>query len=429
MQKLKRAEKRRQHRFEKDAKHADAVLNKKLDIERKRQDEHRRIKALVEATLSRDVCNVRLSRKDQWGRENVERARAYQAELDRIDAEEAERLRKERWREHEGRKDMAREEHLTLQYLETTRTLPEQIMLRKSGFIEGKPRANPTLSALGGGLDDVGFHIVNVARQDLHVIELHLIQPEPEGFDSDEDSDDEPTTNIEDDEQAWLDELPPKELSVDLEKFPAAVEINCIQLGKEGIRLLSRTVAPPPIKNISSFKGFSGSSGSSSVPTPIEILVPNLLHLNLERNNIQRMGMRALVKCIDRGGCPKLKTLNLSSNNIEDGGMKCLTDMVIKKEGAVLKHLRTLVLRLNIIGDLGCCALTHVLLQTYLPALTSIDLKMNQIKFRGAHALLCYVDSSTVVHKKFRLLNLSGNFIDRKKLGRFATGTPKNCCL
>ena len=295
----------------------------------------------------------------------------------------------------------------------------------KSGFIEGKPRPNPKLSALDS-LDDVPFHVTNRARQNLHVIELHLIQPEPMQPDSDSDSDNGDSAgggHSEDPEdQAWLDELPPKELSVDLEKFPAAVEIKCIRLGKEGIRLLANTLAPPPPKQMFKFK-------TSAVSEPIEILVANLQHLNLERNNIQRMGMRALVNSIDRGAMPKLKTMNLSSNNIEDCGVRMLTDMIIKNDGSVLKHLKTLILRLNVIGDTGACGLCHVLLQTHLPHLTTLDLKMNQIKYRGAHALLTYVDSTMVRNKRFRMLNLSGNFIDRKKLGRFSRGPPKNCCL
>jgi hypothetical protein len=139
--------------------------------------------------------------------------------------------------------------------------------------------------------------------------------------------------------------------------------------------------------------------------------------------------MRALVKCFDRGGCPKLKTLNLSSNNIEDSGIICLSNSIIKNDGEILKHLRTLILRLNIINDRGCCSLAHVLLKTYLPSITSIDLKMNSIKYRGAHAMLSYVAASTVKNKKFHSLNLSGNTIDRNKLGRFKSQLPKNCCI
>ena len=432
MRKLKNAERQRIARQEHEQKHFDALQNKKLDQQRKQADEHRRIESLMRATLDREVCQVRLDRLNNWGRENVERAQAYSAELQRQTNQENERKRQELLFEHEGRKSMAHEEHLTLRYLETTRTLPEQVLLRKWGFIEGKPRAKILPSALAA-LDDVGFHVVNAARQNLHVIELHLIQPQPVALD-DDDSDfsgDEADANmtVEEEEQAWQDKMPPKMLSVELTKFPQAVEINCIRLRKEGVRLLARTIAPPPIKAVNHFRGFGKGGGGNSVPEPIEIVVPNLLHLNLERNNIQRMGMRALVKCFERGGCPKLKTLNLSSNNIEDGGMKCLTDMVLKKDGQVLTHLRTLVLRLNVIGDLGACALCHVLLQSHLPALTSIDLKMNQIKFRGAHAMLSFAASSTVRNKKFQMLNLSGNFIDRQKLGRFARETPTNCCL
>ena len=421
----KKQELKRLRREERNIKHQHAMQNKILDRQRKTFDTNRKNHAHELATLARHVVDVRVSRLAKWGREDVERAHAYQQELNRIDAVEAERLRLERLREHENRKSMAHEEFLTMSYLEGSRTLPEQIMLRKSGFIEGKPRPNPKLSALDS-LDDVPFHVTNRARQNLHVIELHLIQPEPMQPDSDSDSDNGDSAgggHSEDPEdQAWLDELPPKELSVDLEKFPAAVEIKCIRLGKEGIRLLANTLAPPPPKQMFKFK-------TSAVSEPIEILVANLQHLNLERNNIQRMGMRALVNSIDRGAMPKLKTMNLSSNNIEDCGVRMLTDMIIKNDGSVLKHLKTLILRLNVIGDTGACGLCHVLLQTHLPHLTTLDLKMNQIKYRGAHALLTYVDSTMVRNKRFRMLNLSGNFIDRKKLGRFSRGPPKNCCL
>ena len=422
LQRLAQAKKRKEALDARNKHRSDAYLNKDLDRKRKIADEKRRTDSYNSAKLAREVVNTRVGRLDSWGRESVERARAYQALLQRKDDLEAERLRLEQEREHEGRKMMAEEERSMLQWLESTRTLAEQVLLRRSGFLEGKPRANPELTGMEK-LDDVGFHVVNRARQNLHVIELRLYQPEAIRPDDDSDDDGEDGGELGNDEAAWQDDLPPKRLSVDLEKFPQAVELKCLRLNKEGIRLMCITIAPPPPKQlIASLRG-------SSVPDPIEILVPNLLHLNLERNNIQRMGMRALASCFERGACPKLKTLNLASNNIENCGISALCNAVMKTDGTVLKHLNTLVLRLNVVGDAGCCALTHILLQTHLPSLTNLDMKMNQIKYRGAHALLSYVASDTVRHKRFRQLNLSGNFIDRTKLGRFSRMTPKNCCL
>lgn len=304
MKKLQYIENRNKRREERKKKHLNALENKKLDMERKQMDELRRIKSKAHATFNREVCTVRLSRLDKWGRENVERAKEYQAELKRIDDNELERKRKEELLEHSERKRMKYEEHLTLMYLTKTRTLPEQILLRKCGFIEAKPRPLPPMNS--NQLEDTAFHVTSGARQNLHVLNIHLIQPEPMELD-DSDSDDDITTavttntasntnttsttnttnsgysndvNDDDDEPAWLDKLPPKELSIEIEKFPQAVEMNCIRLGKEGVQLLSRTIATPPVKNISGFKGFQ-------IPNaPVEILVPNLLHLNLERNNM-----------------------------------------------------------------------------------------------------------------------------------------------
>ena len=143
------------------------------------------------------------------------------------------------------------------------------------------------------------------------------------------------------------------------------------------------------------------------------MLVPNLLHLNLARNNIGRQGARMLGLALARGMCPKLKTLDLRSNMIEDAGLKGILDAVNKKDGDVLSRLKTLCLRQNGIGDSGALALTHTLLQTHMPAVCNIDLKMNRIRFRGAHALLGFLES-TCKHRRFRELNLSGNFVDRE---------------
>lgn len=319
---------------------------------------------------------------------------------------------------------MQREERLTLAHLEKTRSLPAQVLMRQAGLIEAKPRAPEEGGALDG-LEDTQSHIVNRARANLHVVEMCLVQPEREV-----DSDDEQEQDGEaDDEEALVGgKLPPlpKLLSVDLEKFPAAIEINCsfAPCGAVGMRLLANHVAEPPAKG----SAFLASKAAAAGMPPQPVLVPNLLHLNLARNNILRMGARALAATLGRGAFPKLKTLDLRSNMIEDCGVKAICDVANK--GTALRHLRTLCLRQNGIGDSGACALAHTLLQTHLPALQVLDLKMNRVRFRGAHALLSFLDS-TCRHKRFRELNLSGNFVDRRRLGRFAMkgGAPKGAIM
>ena len=191
--------------------------------------------------------------------------------------------------------------------------------------------------------------------------------------------------------------------------------------GKIGMRLLCNTVVPPPPKT-SAFLA----KGDDLDPAPV--LVPNLLHLNLARNNIGRQGARMLGLALARGAFPKLKTLDLRSNMIEDSGLKGILDAVNKKDGEPLRHLRTFCLSQNGIGDSGALALSHTLLQTHLPHLYNLDMKMNKIRFRGAHGLLSFLDS-TCKHRRFRKLNLSGNFVDRTKLKRFAKMAPKGAVM
>ena len=75
---------------------AAAIENKIHERQRKATDDARRQQAFDVASLNKHVCDIRVARLAQWGREDVERARAYQAELDRIDQENAETLRLER---------------------------------------------------------------------------------------------------------------------------------------------------------------------------------------------------------------------------------------------------------------------------------------------------------------------------------------------
>ena len=172
----------------------------------------------------------------------------------------------------------------------------------------------------------------NRARADLHVIEISCVQPTPDEDDSEEDED-----------EAYLGDVArslPCVLTVDLEKFPAAMELKCsfAPRGKIGMRLLCNKIAPPPAKQ----SGFLRTKAELVEPTPV--LVPNLLHLNLARNNIGRQGARMLGLALARGMCPKLKTLDLRSNMIEDAGLKGILDAVNKKDGDVLSRLKTLCL-------------------------------------------------------------------------------------
>ena len=433
---LKRLERKAKAKEELQQARARHLLNKVAEKKRLAADEVRRVQAFNGAFKARKVVHMRLSRIDEWGRENVERACREEALRQAAEDRETERVRVERERETFERRCMEKAEHEMKQYLERSRTLPEQVLLRRAGFLEAKPHVSKPVSVLDELEDTGALGGRNRARADLHVIEISCVQPERDEEDDSNSEEDEDTYSAgdnqksrqaaEEEDQAYLGTTGalPCVLTVDLEKFPAAMELRCTfaPRGKIGMRLLCNTIAPPRTKQ-SAF--LAARAELAEAPA---VLVPNLLHLNLARNNIGRQGARMLGLALARGMCPRLKTLDLRSNMIEDAGLKGILEAVHKKNGDVLSRLRTLCLRQNGIGDSGAQALTHTLLQTHLPNLCHIDLKMNRIRFRGAHALLGFLES-TCKHRRFRELNLSGNFIDRTKLGRYTRITPKGATL
>ena len=95
--------------------------------------------------------------------------------------------------------------------MEQTRTLPEQVLLRRSGFLEAKPHVPRPVSVLDELEDTGALGGRNRARADLHVIEISCVQPTPDEDDSEEDED-----------EAYLGDVArnlPCVLTVDLENF------------------------------------------------------------------------------------------------------------------------------------------------------------------------------------------------------------------
>ncbi len=396
--KLKRVEKMQERREERARRAVTRAQNAAIDSERKRKDEERRISTLARMDQNRAVCAARVERLESWGRENVERKNRMREELAERKRQEEEKRNKEAEREHQEAKTMAREEHLMWLHLEYIRELPEQVMMRRYGTLEStvfvKERAD------GHGEGGAAANQASRARQNLHMLEFFLIQPERN-----------------DDVAEWEEAPPPlpKTLNLDLTQFPNAVDIKAKELGAYGARLLCNQLAPPPPKT-SAFRD------DSLAP----ISAPNLMHIKFVSSGTKkllRMGARALAGALQREAMPRLKTLDLCGNDIEDAGLKAILDAVDKKPKA-LRHLKVLRLRRNMIGDSGALALAHSLLQSNLPSVVEIDLKMNQIRSKGAHGLMSHLDATTR-HKYFRLLNLSGNLVDRRKLKRFAELQPK----
>ena len=484
--KLKRKQKRFIKKQNEKIKHREEMAyQKEKTKELKRLDKER-----FEATKKIQEHNYyvaakRVERSELWWRENANKEKELEQQR-QIEYEQLQEFkRKERQNELKENWDMKMAEEETLMYLSICRMTNEQIYMRKLGTIEAiynteKKITNVHLQSRAAQ---------NMRELDLHIISrnLKLDYQDDDDDDTSEDDDDKETMlqlkdnnnnntkqlqqhnkkksktkkqkNVNDDDDDLVEDLTYIEdgwqytLSHDLIRYPDANKITCTKFGVVGAKLLAKELAPPLPQGYNESKALQTSTEAISIKD-LNLgpgACPVLLTLNLNYNNIGNRGFVALSKAFRWGAVPQLRNLYLISNRISDGGLLEFVNAI--NQGGV-NYLTKLSLRQNVLSDQSVVELAHALLQFKLPKLVELDLKSNRIREKGCRAMCAYARSASVPtivntcmdkntrkernltnleynesHGLLQNINLSCNYIDRKKLRRFVERAPSTVCF
>eukprot|EP00945_MAST-04E_sp_MAST-4E-sp1_P007974 g7974.t1 len=409
------------------------------------------------------VCALRTQRSLKWWRENENKEIALKREQEAQRAAQAKAQKEREAAENVERWRMKMEEENRLVFLSKSRTTNEQRSMRMFGTIEA--------SYLTRNQSDAAGHLSlqSKAAQNMRALELSVLQQKINEFDDldDVESDSEgdietgaalgtgadgnDTDSNDGTEMNYIEDGSIYTLSHELNRYPDATSITCKTFGVIGTKLLAEELAPPgamkkrsittstmddkQIVIATSALSASGGGALSSGSCPV------LLELNLNYNSINNKGMIALAKGFYYGATPQLRELRLNSNKIGDTGLLTLVNAL--NHGAGPHKLRTLTLRNNCLSDCSVVALGHSMLHGTLCKIINLDLKLNRLRDKSARVMLSYATSTACQlddhdkrgESKARLcINLSGNFIDRKKLRRFMnhdgkSGAPLSVCF